>query len=303
VWIPNVEHVGVLFSPASMREALAWLDGTFAKTREAPSYLDARGPWILLLLLGIVLLGGPLAELLPVVTSPRLGAGLGWRDLALPLLLPAIATPVLLRFVPTHFLPVLVGDYLAAHFATYGLLTCLCLMGVRARARAFSLGETPKPPSAPPFGLGREELPRVALGALLVTLYAVVGLAVAMDRYVTSFVPSLGRLPLIAATLVGTLPFFLADEWLTHGVGAARGAYAATKIAFLFSLGLAVALDVGRLFFLLIIVPVILAFFVIYGFLSASVGRRTGHPFVAGIAIAIGFAWSIGVTFPLIGSG
>jgi hypothetical protein len=292
-WSPHVEHVGVLFSPASMREALAWLDGTFGRSGREPLYLDARGPWILLLLLGIVALARPLAGLLPVVTAPPAGAGLAWSRLWLPVVVPAVVTPLVLRFVPTHFLPVLVGDYLAAHFATYGLLTWSCLAWVRSRAPQASGRRSILP--------AKKELLLVAGAALGLVLYAVVGLGAAIDRYVTSFVPSPGRATLILATLVGTLSFFLADEWLTRGEGAARGAYAATKVAFLLSLGLAVALDVQRLFFLLIIVPVIVAFFLMYGLFSAWVGRRTGNPFVAGVANAIGFAWAIGVTFPMLG--
>ena len=141
-----------------------------------------------------------------------------------------------------------------------------------------------------------------AVGATaVVTLYAVAGLGAVLDRYVMSFVAGVGRAPLIAAMLLGTLSYFLADEWLTRGPGAPRGAYAVTKIAFLCSLGLAVALDVQRLFFLLIIVPVIIGFFVLYGLLSKWVGQRTGHPIVAAVANAIGFAWAIGVTFPMLG--
>ena len=39
--------------------------------------------------------------------------------------------------------------------------------------------------------------------------------------------------------LAGTLPYFVADEWLTRGAGAPRGAYALTKLCFLLSLALA----------------------------------------------------------------
>ncbi len=92
----------------------------------------------------------------------------------------------------------------------------------------------------------------------------------------------------------------LSDEWLTRGPGAARGAYAASKVAFVVSLAIAVALDLERLFFLIIIVPVIVLFFVVYGLFSGWTYRRTGHPFVAGIANAVAFAWAIGVTFPLL---
>ena len=110
---------------------------------------------------------------------------------------------------------------------------------------------------------------------------------------------------LVGAMLAGTLLFFLSDEWLTRGVGAdgrpaARGAYLATKIAFLVSLAIAVALDFERLFFLVIIIPVIVLFFIVYGLLSSWAYRRTGYPFVGGIANAVAFAWAIGVTFPLL---
>ncbi len=60
------------------------------------------------------------------------------------------------------------------------------------------------------------------------------------------------------------------------------------------------ALDFERLFFLLIIVPLIVVFFAIYGVMSGWVYRSTRHPLVAGIATAIAFAWAIGVTFPLL---
>ena len=58
-------------------------------------------------------------------------------------------------------------------------------------------------------------------------------------------------------------------------------------------------LDFRRLFFLVIIVPVIGLFFLVYGLFSTWIYRRTGHPLVAAIANAIAFAWAIGVTFPL----
>jgi hypothetical protein len=138
------------------------------------------------------------------------------------------------------------------------------------------------------------------VGSAAVTLYAVGFLFWAIDSYVTSFLPSSGRGPLLAAMLIGTLAFFLSTEWLTRGERAARGGYVAAKLAFIVSLAIAVALDFERLFFLIIIVPLIVVFFVIYGLVSDWVYRSTRHPFVAGIATAIAFAWAIGVTFPLL---
>jgi len=282
---PNVEHASVLFSRHSLREAVGWADETFGIDRAAPLAVPSRGPWIALLLGGSVVLAFALAPLLPIVSAKRLGAGLGWRRLWLPLLVPMLATPLILRVLPTDFLPVLVGDYLAAHFAVYGLITMACLW---LRERQGLPGWRP-----------------ASLAALGVATLAVVGfgflaLVWPIDLYVTSFVPGAQRVPLLFAMFAGTLLFFLSDEWLTRGEGAARGAALASKLAFVVSLAIAVALDFERLFFLVIIVPVIVLFLIVYGLISAFAYRRTGHPFVGGIASAVAFAWAIGVTFPML---
>ncbi|OYX02742.1 MAG: hypothetical protein B7Z14_02530 [Bosea sp. 32-68-6] len=278
--------VGLVSAPASAEPGITY--GEFAAGTApvtAVPDLDGRGMWILLLLLGVVVLAWPLSALLPGAASPPVGSGLGWRRIAPPLILPALLTPIGLRFVPTNFLPVIVGDYLAVHFAAYGALTALCIAFVQRRR------------SSQRAIVSRG---RLAAGTLALMLFGLVALAWPIHSYVTAFVPVGHRLPLFAATLAGTLVYFLADEWLTRGEGAARGAYLASKLAFLVSLGLAVALDFQRLFFLLIIVPVIVAFFLVYGLFSAWAFRRSGHPFMAGIANALAFAWAIAATFPLV---
>lgn len=281
----GVEHIGVLYSPASMAAALAWLDASFGTARSQPPYLDHRGPWILLLLAGFVVLARPLSRLLPVVSVAQAGGGLGWRAIWPGVLIPAVATPLILRMLPTHFLPILVGDYLSLHFALYGLIALLCLRWRRGPA-----GPAP----------ARTSLARLAVAAVAITAYAGATLGWAIDAYATSFMAVTARVPLILAMLVGTTLFFLSDEWLTRGAGAARGAYCATKAAFIVSLGIAIALDFERLFFLVIIVPVIVLVFLVFGAFSTWSYRRTRHPLAAGIAAAIAFAWAIGVTFPMI---
>ena len=80
-----------------------------------------------------------------------------------------------------------------------------------------------------------------------------------------------------------------------------RGAYALTKFCFLLSLALAVALNLNKLFFLIIIAPVILIFFLVYGLISGWTYARVNHPLVGALALASAFAWSIAVTFPVVG--
>ena len=282
---PHVEHVSVLYSRHSMREALAWLDQSFGITRPGPPALDRRGPWILLLIAGVVLLAKPLSSFLPRIATPGIGAGLAWRRLWIPMSVPMLVTPLLLRVLPTHFLPVLVGDYLAAHFLLYGLLTGACLLWLRRRT-------APKARGARPVLIG--------VASLAVVSYGFIALVWPIDAYVTSFLPGRERALLIVVMLVGTLCYFVTDEWMTRGDPAARGAYLVSKFAFLVSLSIAVALDLQRLFFLIIIIPVIVLFFLVYGLFSKWTYERTGHPWVAGFANAVAFAWAIGVTFPLL---
>jgi len=190
--------------------------------------------------------------------------------------LPAVLTPPLALLVPEGLLPVPVADYLSVHFALYGLICA-------AVAR---------------------RLPRITLAAaasaLALVAFALVVLYLPIDRYLASFLPTPERAMLLATLLLGLLPYFLADEALTRAPGAPRGAYALTKLLFLLSLGLALALDPPRLFFLVLILPVMLLFFAIFGALSRWSFAGTGSPAPAALANALLFAWAIAVTFPIL---
>jgi hypothetical protein len=107
-------------------------------------------------------------------------------------------------------------------------------------------------------------------------------------------------LPLILAIACGALPYFIADEWLTRGADARSGAYALSKICFLLSLAIAVALNPMKLFFLMIIVPAILVLFLVFGLISRWSYGATNHPLPGAFANAAVFAWAIAVTFPII---
>ncbi|MFK7830249.1 MAG: alpha/beta hydrolase [Congregibacter sp.] len=281
----GVEHVGVLYSQTSMAEASDWLHRVYAKSLLADQgYRDKRGGWVVMLLFGLCALAWPLASLLPTVSSPPLGASLTWKQLLPASLVPAIGTPLALFWFPADFLGVLVGGYLAVHFAVYGLLTLLCLWWLKR-------------------GIDREQSithwGRFALSGALATLFTAAVISLALNIYVTSFaIPTL-RIPLLLVMLVGTLCYFLADEWLAHGSHTAQGGHLFTRVCFLVSLGIAVALSFEDLFFLLIIAAVIIIYFLVYGLFSRWVYQATGHPAVGGIANAVAFAWALAAVFPL----
>ncbi|MBV2089229.1 hypothetical protein, partial [Pseudomonas carnis] len=140
--------------------------------------------------------------------------------------------------------------YLTLHFLLYGALTTAVLVYLRKG----------QPPTATNVAWTR-----VAIAAAAVSAYNILAFGLPIDAYVFSFLPIPARLPLIAAIACGTLPYFMADEWLTRGPDARRGACVLTKFCFLLSLGIAVALNPMKLFFLVIIVPAILLLFVAFG--------------------------------------
>ncbi|MEM1080676.1 MAG: alpha/beta hydrolase [Pseudomonadota bacterium] len=291
VFAPGVEHVGVLYSPTSLRETVEWLKASFGlPTEDYVNQADDRGWGILMLLAGLVMLAWPLSQCLPRVVSPAQGLNPGWRTLLPGALIPAILTPLLLVAFPADFMGVLVGGYLAVHFALYGLITGgYCLWRRQSSQGAMASSQR------------RWVLAMVA--ALLAALYAAGLFGWAMDRFVTSFMVTAPRWPLLALMLGGTLIYFLADEWLTRGPDVPRGAHLLTRFCFLLSLGLAVALSFQELFFLLIIAVVIIPYFLIYGLTSGWVYRATGDPLVSALPSAVAFGWALAVVFPQLSGG
>lgn len=286
VFAPAVEHVGVLYSPTALRETVNWLDQVFGRQLGAtPDDVDERGLAIPLLLTGLLLLAWPLSKLLPRVVEPALRSP-GWRGLLPAALVPALATPLLLVAFPADFLGVLVGGYLAVHFAVYGLITAGFCIWLRTRRRSDGLSSGHRRPAA------------AVLAAAAATLYAAGAIGFALDSFVTSVAVTGPRLPLLALMLGGTLAYFLADEWLTRGPNVPRGAHLLTRVCFLLSLGLAVALSFEDLFFLLIIAVVIIPYFLIYGLISGWVYRATGDPLVSAVPSGVAFGWTLAVVFP-----
>lgn len=268
---PNVEHVGVLFSPRALGEARSWLDDTFARAGSATSVTS--GQWILLLLAGIVLLFRPLVSILPPHddTCIAISTERFWAAIVIPaLVVPLIATQLRLQILPT-----LVADYLALHFILFGVIQLMI------------------------FRVWR--LHRARLVFLPIAVLAFWGIGVfgfAMDRYAASFFPNVERLPIILALLLGAVPAMVADAYLT---GSGRGRLwkrVAARLAFLASLVGAALLDPHRLQFLILILPVLLLFLLVHGQMGRWIARRCG-PEPAGIGLGLCLAWALGVTFPL----
>ena len=267
---PRVEHVGILHHPFALAESVAWLDAHYGvPPREIE--VAAFGWWILGLLTALMLLWWPLSHLLPktgeAAPVPR-GAILASGAAAL-------AVPLLAVWVDLSVLPVLVADYLAVHLGLTGLVQLAILRR---------------------FGVPVGPVSVLAVLALLTWGLGVFGLAI--DSYAANFHPSGGRWAILAALALGAVPFMVADAVATRGGRGPLWQRLLLRIAFFGSLVLAIALDFERLFFLALIAPVILLFFLIFGLMGRWTADRAG-PVSAGLALGLILAWALGVTFPL----
>lgn len=268
---PRVGHLGVLYSPTSLREALDWADT--ATGRSAPGGVIVVGPWIALLLGSIVAFAWPLAVLLPRRRDP--GAILGWRQVALVALLPALVAPLIAVWIPLNLLPVLVADYLGLHLLIYGALQLALLAWLGHR-------------------LGYVDPPTVAL----TLAWGIGAFGLALDRYGASFLPTGDRIWIVALLALGTVPFMLADSLATRAGRLPLLRRFALRLSLFASLALAVALDPERLMFLVIVFPVMVLFFVVYGLMGRWFGQRGGAA-GAGLALGLILAWSLGASFPM----
>ncbi|MEM6355654.1 MAG: alpha/beta hydrolase [Pseudomonadota bacterium] len=296
VFSEGVEHVGVLFDPEGLSAAPVWLDAAFGR-EAAAARPDIRGPALGALFGGLMALAWALAPLLPaarghpVPIGPTIGAGARPRLLLMLAGGPMVLAPLLAVLAPSGFMPLILGDYLAVHFFCYGALTAAGL-ALLAR-RGLRLPAAVWPGTA------------VVLSGLVAGVAVIAIFAITLDRYAFAFLPGTERLLLMPVLAVALLPWFLTDEWLTRGVPEGREgpgrrlwAYALTKLCFVLSLGIAVALDAERLFFLLIVAPVILVFFVIYGLISQRLAAVSASPVPAAIALSLALGWSIAASFP-----
>jgi hypothetical protein len=267
---PATEHVSILHSRSGRAAALDWINRAYDRNAVPP--VPQTGWALLGLVAAITVLAYPLAALLPKRAGQETEP-LGPRDFAAVTLAPMIVAPLLAAPIDTGFLPVLVADYLALHLALYGVVQVGLL---------WWLGKRLSVPALP-----------VVIG---LTFYGIVIFGLALDRYGASFWPIGQRLWIIAALTIGAVPFMIGDAWIAHGARLWQRVLA--RIAFLVSLGVAVALDFEGLFFLLMIAPVILLFWLTFGLMGRAVTTRDG-PASTGLALGLVLAWALGVSFPL----
>ncbi|MBM7069456.1 alpha/beta hydrolase [Actibacterium sp. 188UL27-1] len=272
VFAPRTEHVGVLYSATSLTEARAFLDLTFDRSSDGP-VTDNYGLFVVLLVSCAFIAAWPVLTALPVgVTRPD---PLNWRQIALVTLVPAGTAPVIASALSAWLLPVQVVGYLTWHFAAYGILQMIVLAWCGRR-----LTRGPVWP------------------AIVLIAYGLGVFGLALDRYGASFMPNMERLAMIPLLMVGTIPCMVADGLATGGGTAPVWQRLWARVAVIGSLILAVVFGPDRLFLMMMVLPVIVLFFLVYGSMAGWLGRRQGG-LASGLGLAVLLAWSIAVSFPM----
>jgi len=267
---PRAEDVSVLYSPETLRETVAWFDAAFARDT-SQSVVARTGGWIVAMLGSVVGLVWVFAGLLPnqrQITRVSLPS-----FLLCALVIPPIAA-MLASLIEFDLLPVLVADYLTVHLALYGLLQLGVLVWAGLRP-------------------GKLHLPAMALLVAGMVMFGWL-----LDRYVASFALDGDRIRIAALIALGAVPFMLADAFLTEAGQAALWRRGLLRLGFLASLALAVAMDFERLMFLVIIFPVIILFFIVFGLMGRWIGLRSGA-LPVGLCLGLILAWSLAASFPL----
>ena len=267
-WEPGLRAFAGLQSRVGRAEALAWRDQVYG--RSAQVQILPTGWALLTLFLGLVLIFRPLSRLLPAQELPPLH--LSRRHTLARVLVPAVVAPCLTVLLRPSFLPVLVADHLMLHLLIFGGLQLALLRYLRQPLGGFS---------APAF--------------VLLLLWCV-AFGFALDRYAANFWPTAERVWIIAVIVIGAVPYMLADAAVSARASVLQRI--AVRAGFLGSLLLAVALDFERLFFLIMIAPVMVLFYLIFGTVGRSVARVSG-PLAPGVALGLVLAWALGVSFPL----
>ena len=265
---PFSEHVSVLHSRVGRRAVVDWLDRTYERISDV-SILPS-GWAILGLLGGLVLVFRRIISFVPEQQEQTLA--LSKKQIATLLIVPAVVAPLVAVPLNPGFLPVLVADYLGLHLLIYGAIQLAFL-----KVWGVSFGRI-----------------RWITFAILLAWCAVFGFS--LDRYAANFWPTHDRLWIVGIMLIGALPYMVADATLT--ASASFWKRLGVRLSFLISLGIAVTLDFEGLFFLLMIAPVLILFYLVFGTMGRDTSKR-GGPLASGIALGIVLAWALGVSFPL----
>ncbi len=285
-FVPGAEHVTILFSRETLAQCVDWLNAAFGHS--SSGWTGTAIGWVLVLYTAALGLYFPLSKWAWPRPARLPGHRIRVRDLLVYVGIPALVVPLVLRLLPplTRLIPLEIADYLVAYFFLAGTGTLLLLRrrGLLER-RIWS---------------GWIRAGGIGAGVLLFG-YIVLTVFIPSDLTWASMIPTGARPLWFVIMALLCFPYFLADTSLTYAVGRGRtaGRFLLTKALFAGSLLLAVQIT-PELFFILLLLPFILAAWSMFGVYAAHTLERLGTPIPGAVAITLAFAWFMASLFPLV---
>lgn len=117
-----------------------------------------------------------------------------------------------------------------------------------------------------------------------------------LDLYATNFWPTAQRVWIIVVRMLGAVPYMLADAVLTTDASFC-GVLACASVYWC-HLAMPWRWILRGCFFLIMIAPVLVLFYLVFGTIGRQASRK-GGPVSSGIALGIVLAGALGVSFPL----
>jgi hypothetical protein len=216
-------------------------------------------------------------------------AGIGWRPL-IAYAIAAIGAPLILRLLPWRFPSTMVADYLGPLLLTYGLLAgAVAWPAIRQRQRFHSSALTT-----------RLVLIVVVYVALL-ALYLAATAGVSLNLSIFVLTPVAARIPGIVSLVLMALPFFYVQESLARGRSArpAWGYWTAGAVGW--ALAAIIGLLLGAPFFIVLVLPALVALLAITAYLGSVVYRACRIPLAGAMLQALCVGWVLGLVGPLLG--
>lgn len=283
--VPNVEHIGILFSDATLTASAAWLAAALGASA-VPSSVAPVLLWAVLALIAGGLLLVPVGHLVlgPGPDAPAWDVPGRW-DLALVYLASIGASLVAWAVGPaSDVVPLAVGAYVAVWFLAAGLVGGAWWL-IRWRPRAGWPGLDP----------------RAAWGAAAATTLAVLALVIPGTRSWASFAVVGSRWWLLLVMVAVFTTYFAVDELLVRRaplarrVGLALGNRAVAVAIIMVSIPL-----LGAPGFLVLLLPLMVLMLVVLAGYAAVVSRFR-YGFAAAVLVqAVPLALLVSTTFPLV---
>ena len=272
--IPNIDHVGILYSTLTQRALINWLDNI----KNSPHTIKTNhiGLWTTTLLSSLFIGFCIISRLIPEKISHKFDIKLV-KCLSVNLLA-GVLTPTILNFHSLIFVPFPAHNYLINHLFLYSIITCVFFPKniVRLLTKSFNF--------------------TICVGLFI--FYALIFGGV-LDGYVSSFYPTSSRVPLFVLLFIGCIPMTLAIQ-IFHGArqhSFLMGNF--TKASLIISLVFAIVLNSPDLIILAYGILLLILFFLVFGFLSNFLNKHHENVFSIGVANGITLAWTLASALPL----